>query len=415
MNRQRETAGLKFNIFSYGFYPEQFLINDFAAEVAKNHPVVVFTGLPNYPRGHFFKGYSLRKGPYSETMNGFRVIRYPVVPRRSGFLMLLVNYISHLVGALFSLARLPKADWIFVFAISPITISIPAIVFARLTGARVCLWLQDLWPDSISAVGAFPRTSPIYRLTGFIVRWIYKRLDIVLIQSPDFSENLQEFGFKGESHFIPNWAVAGDFSNPNKPVWFDRTESDFVVTFAGNIGKAQSMDTILEAVAFLQKNHSLECQKIKFVFVGDGSDLERAKSIVLKRSLANVVFLGRRPVGDMPGLFSHSDLLLVTLKKDPIFARTIPSKVQSYMAAGVPIVASLDGSGARVIQEAQCGGAVPAEQPETLARLILSLSQMSLSQRKSLGENARKYFEKNYRMDTIIAKILEILKNHGLK
>jgi glycosyltransferase involved in cell wall biosynthesis len=401
---------LKLNIFSYGFYPEQFLITEFAADAAaKNHQVQVFTGLPNYPKGVFFPGYSYSSGPYHETKDGYEIIRYPVIPRGKGSAKRLLNYLTHSIFALFNLSRLQKAKWAFVFGISPITIAIPAIITAKLRGEKVCLWLQDLWPDSVAAVGVLKRESFVYRAIGVIVSWIYKHIDVMLIQSPGFQENLKEFGYKGPVHFIPNWAPDVDFEKASVPDWFpaDSGEAKFTVTFAGNIGKAQAIDTIMSAAEILKSETS-----IRFVLVGDGSDLSRAEDIKKSKDLSSVHFLGRRPVQEMPGLFKASDLLLVSLTRDPIFARTIPSKVQAYMAAGRPLVASLDGVGADVVLEARCGLTAPAEDAQGLAAAILKISKMSAADRIALGDNARSYFYQNFRKDIIIQRIFNILEQH---
>ncbi len=399
---------LKLNIFSYVYWPEQFLINEMAEDIVqRGYEINVLTGLPNYPKGDFYDGFSLAGGPYLQEHKGVKIRRYPIFARKTGFPRLMMNYISHLLGALSIKNKIPQADWAFVFATSPITTAIPAIFWARRNKAKVCIWLQDLWPDSVAAVGATNRNSILYKILGKMVAWIYKNTDLILIQSPGFADNLKEFGYKGPSHVIPNWAPGLDFKDATVPSWLNDLPAKFTVTFAGNVGKAQAIDTVIEAAKILKdKEH------IQFLVVGDGSELERVRGIARAEDLQNVQFYGRKPIEDMPGLFKRSDALLVSLKKDPIFARTIPSKVQAYMAAGKPLVGSLDGVGSQVIQEAQAGFTAPAENSTELAGVLLKMAELTDVERQKLGDNARHYFSQNYEKGRIISHIIEHLERY---
>ncbi len=397
----------KINIFSYVFWPEQFLLNEMVEEISKENTVHVLTGLPNYPKGEFFPGYSVSKGPYREKFHNARIRRYPILPRKKGFARLMLNYLTHIFSASMTQAYLPKADWAFVFATSPITTAIPAILWARLNRAKVCIWLQDLWPDSVAAVGATNRKSLLYKILGFLVSWIYKRTDLILIQSPAFADNLKEFGYKGPVHFVPNWAPGLDFEKVQIPKWLENIPNKFTVTFAGNVGKAQAIDTVVEAAQLLVKN-----ENIQFLIAGDGSELERVQKISKEKALNNIFFFGRKPIEDMPGLFKRSNVLLVSLKKDPIFSRTIPSKVQAYMAAGKPLIGSLDGVGSQVIESANCGYSNAAENAQSLAESILRMAQLSEEKRQELGQNARKYFLENYQKKLILKQILGYLEHY---
>ncbi len=398
---------LKINIFSYVFWPEQFLLNEMVEVISKESEVHVLTGLPNYPKGEFFPGYSVAKGPYGQEFGCAKIRRYPILARKKGFPRLMLNYLSHVFSAAITQAYLPKADWAFVFATSPITTAIPAILWAKLNNAKVCIWLQDLWPDSVAAVGATNRNSFLYKTLGLIVKWIYKRTDLILIQSPGFADNLKEFGYKGPVHLVPNWAPGLNFEKVTPPAWLSVIPNKFTATFAGNVGKAQAIDTVIEAAEKL-----LQYQNIQFVIVGDGSELERVQKIAQENSLHNVHFFGRRGIEDMPGLFKSSDALLASLNSDPIFAKTIPSKIQAYMAAGKPIVASLDGAGGQVISEAKCGFVGPAEDAQALAEAILALSKLSKEKRDEMGANARSYFLENYQKDRIIGQIIGYLERY---
>jgi|GEM_PF-193974 len=403
-----EKRFLQIAIHSYVYYPEQFLITELAEELVRcGHRIQVYTGLPNYPEGKFFKGYSLLKGPYREFYRGVEVIRYPIAPRGKGFLLLAINYLSHVFSAILFSYRLKRADIHFVYAPSPITTAIPAIVRARWTGAKVCLWLQDIWPESVSAVGAASESSIIYRLIERIVRWIYGRLDLILIQSPAFQSNLDQFGYLGPSEYIPNWAP-DLFAQEEKsiPEWLNNFPRDFTVTFAGNVGIAQGIDTVLQAAYELRND-----DQVKFIIVGDGSSLEESQQFVLKNKLKNIIFYGRRPLKDMPALFSLSSCVLVSLKKARVFEKTIPSKIQAYMAAGKPILASLDGIGAEIVSSTGSGLASAAEDVNGLVKNIREIKKASKEELKRYGDCARRQFYQNFQKDKIIRQIESSLEN----
>lgn len=389
-------------IHSYVYYPEQFLINELSEGLVKcGHQVQVYTGLPNYPKGDFHKGYSLLGGPYRETWKNHEIVRYPVTPRKKGFKLLAINYLSNLFFGTLCLARLKKADVHFVFATSPITTAIPAILKARLTGAKVCLWLQDLWPESVTAVGATGQRSILQRILGRVVRWIYKRVDLVMIQSPGFRDNLNRYGYEGPIVNVPNWAPSIEKNDSNMPDWLmDFPEDDFTVTFAGNIGKAQAVLTVLDSAYELK-----DTPGIRFVFVGDGSAKNEAQVYVAERQMANVLFFGRRPTEDMPHLFEKSSALLVSLSDDPIFSLTIPSKLQAYMSASKPILGSLSGVGADLILDSGGGLVSPALDASGLTQNVLKLRALSVQERAEMGARSRSYFEKNFTKEKVIAHI----------
>lgn len=398
---------MKVSIHTYVFYPERFLINELAQSfVQRNIEIQVSTGLPNYPKGDFYPGYTLTKGPYEDTYDGIPIKRYPVTPRKKGFALLSINYLTHIIAGSLNSFRLRNGDWAFVFATSPLTTAIAAIFWAKLNNAKVCIWLQDLWPDSIAAVGATSKSNIIYRIVGRAVRWIYKHTDLILVQSPAFLDNLQEFGYRGPSYVVPNWAPAINYDDIRQLKWVPETTDALKVVFAGNIGHAQSIDTIVQAASLVSS------QNIHIYLVGDGSDLERIKKIILEKKLENITILGRHPLEEMPSLFRWADVLLVSLRDDPIFAATVPGKVQAYMAAGKPILACMNGAGAQLVEKAKCGLAAPAEDANALANCLTEFKSMSSQERKILGDNAISYFYQNFQKDRIIDQILEYLVRH---
>jgi len=398
---------MKITILSQYFYPEQFLISQLASELKnKGHDVHVLTGLPNYPKGEFFQGYSFWKGPFFEYYNkDVPVYRTPILPRGKGFFRLSLNYLSFILSAFISTFRIPKSDIYLVYATSPITSAIPAIIHKFFSKTPVVIWLQDLWPESLSAILGIQKETLLYKVVEYLVRWIYKNTDYIFIQSPRFKENLSQYNFPLEySDFIPSWGEELSH-NPENINWINSIPNDkFKITFAGNIGIAQSIDTIFEAAILLKENN-----EILFLIVGDGRELERLKKQAKDINLNNIIFFGRKQFQDMATLFQKSDALLVTLKKQEISEKTIPAKAVQYLAAKKPIISGTGGITNELITQAQAGLTVEPENPKELAAAILSLSKISNEDREKMGENAYTFFKQNFTKKIIINKIEESL------
>lgn len=387
------------------FWPENFRINDLAQGLVKiGHRVAVLTGKPNYPSGRFFDGYSFW-GRSREMFAEIEVIRVPLVARGDGgTARLLLNFLSFaffasIFGPLWCRGSF---DVVFVYEPSPVTVGLPGLVMKAVKKAPLMFWVQDLWPESLSATGSV-KSKWVLNLVAFLVSFIYRGCDRVLVQSRAFVDRVRTLGAdpKGILYY-PNSAeelyrpvsrgtVPGSRALPQ----------GFRVMFAGNIGAAQSFETVLSAAERLR-----DYREIHWIILGDGRQFSWLQDEVAKRGLSCCVhLLGRYPVEAMPAWFSQADLLLVTLKKDPIFALTIPSKVQSYMACGRPILAALEGEGARIVEEARAGMAVPAEDPSALAGAVLKMSLMSSSERETMGENGRRYFLQEFDRDTLLNRL----------
>lgn len=393
-------------IISQYFWPENFRINDLVQGLCqRGHRVTVLTGLPNYPEGRLFPGYGLF-GKRHEDYCGATVVRVPMLPRgKGGGLRLLLNYLSFAFSASFlaSFRCREKYDVIFVYEPSPITVGLPALVLKKLKKAPIAFWVQDLWPESLSATGAV-RARWLLKLVERLVRFIYRGCDLMLVQSEAFAPPIEKLGVNRERiAYFPN--SAEDLYEPvtlpeDAP---ERTglPDGFRVMFAGNIGAAQDFGTILDAAERLKSYAD-----IHWLILGDGRMLSWVKAQIEGRGLgASVHLLGRHSVEAMPRYFSLADAMLVTLKKEPIFALTIPSKVQSYLACGRPIIAALDGEGARVIRDASAGVVVPAEDAVGLAEAVLRMYRMEGGAREQMGSNGLRYFRNNFERDMLLGRL----------
>lgn len=384
-------------IVSQYFYPENFRINELASEwVKKGHRVKVLTGIPNYPDGKFFDGYGLFR-KRKEKYQGIDIIRIPLIPRGKGANWeLALNYISFVLSGVFWAPWLVqgKFDCIFVFGISPITAALPAIVLKKIKRTPLFLWVLDLWPQSVEATNAV-RSKILLGWIGGIAKLIYKHCDRILIASKSFGTAIEGFGVsKKKIYFFPNWAediYTGGFDNQNENK-MPSLPTGFRVMFAGSVGAAQDFPTILSAAEIL-KDHT----EIHWIIVGDGRMWEWVKDQVEKRGLDKTVhILGRYPLDSMPYFFRLADAFLVTLKKNPVFALTVPGKIQSYLAFGRPIIAALEGDGREVVLNAKAGMVVPPESPDDLARAVLAMSRLTEGDRRQQGMSARAYHERNF-------------------
>jgi colanic acid biosynthesis glycosyl transferase WcaI len=395
---------LRFLVVSQYFWPENFRINELVSELtARGHSVTVLTGVPNYPEGRTFPEFAKDPGRFAQYA-GAPVIRVPMLPRHQGKLRLALNYLSFawsglVVGSWRLRGR--KFDAIFVFQISPITAALPAVLQRRLKKAPLFLWVLDLWPDTLAAVGVV-KSERVLTWLGYLVTYIYRRCDRILIQSRAFSANIERYaGDRKRLRYFPGWAesIFGDNIESVAPApELAAYRHTFNILFAGNIGDAQDFPAILDAA-----ENTRERDDIQWIIVGDGRAADYVRDEIERRSLQErVVMLGRYPLERMPSFFRAAGALLVTLKANPIFGLTIPGKVQSYLGAGVPILGMLDGEGARIIEHAEAGLVCPAGQGLALARCAEQMADMSLQDRVDMGTRGRAYCRREFDRATLV-------------
>lgn len=387
------------------FWPENFRINDLVAEmVNRGHEVTVLTGIPNYPEGRANPEFLAEPQRFSEWA-GARIVRVPMFVRGQGALRLLLNYLSFAVSAstlgIVGLRGQPF-DAIFVYQISPVTSALPAVFLRAIKRAPMAMWVLDLWPETLSAVGVI-RSKCMLSMVGRLVSFIYRHCDLILAQSKSFVPAIKKYAGEGQRvQYFPSWAESifqgGEIiSAPEVPV----ASNSFSVMFAGNIGDAQDFPAILNAAELL-KSHS----NIRWLIVGDGRAAAWVRDEIERRELRDHVFmLGRYPVERMPSFFKHADALLVTLKDEPIFALTVPGKLQSYLTAGIPVLAMLNGEGAEVVTQSGAGLVCAANDYVGLAAAALRLSQMSEMERSAMGENGKKVSAREFGRDGLMDRL----------
>lgn len=404
-------------IFTNHFYPEDFKVNDIAFELAKlGHEITVLTAIPDYPKGKFYDGYSLFKRR-REVVNGVNVIRLPIIPRgKGGAIRLVLNYLSYYfclsIFTFFHSLR-NKYDRVFVHLTSPFFIGVCARKLSKKQKIPLLFWVLDLWPESLSSAGGI-NNPLIIKSQIRMVQKVYNQCSKILISSKGFEKSICEKGdYKNKLVYFPNWAedIKGecpqDFDINKIEPFASKSEADFILLFAGNIGEAQNLDAIVEAAKLLKDE-----KNIKFVFVGDGRRKENLEHFSRENGLNETVyFLGRYPIETMHVFMNAADVLIFSLKDELCFNLTVPAKVQFYMSQEKPILAMINGDGAELVETAKCGFSVNAGNSEAFAKKVIKLFNMSKNELQALGENGRQYYQENFTKEQRITQLNDLLNS----
>lgn len=390
---------MKILVICQYYSPEPFRITDICEElVKKGHEVTVVTGIPNYPMGRIYDGY--RHGEKrDEVINGVKVHRCFTIDRRSGAIWRFLNYYSYMFSSTRYAAKLKDSfDVVFVNQLSPVMMANAGIKYKKKHNAKVVLYCLDLWPESLVA-GGVRRGSAIYNFFHKASEKIYKAVDSILVTSRSFEEYFEkEFGIT-ETQYLPQYAEA-----LFTPEMCKKQPSDTIdLMFAGNIGAAQSVDTIIRAAELTQ-----DIPNLRWHIVGDGSEYEKLRAMA--QGMGQVIFYGRKPIEEMPKYYAMADAMLVTMQKDPVLSLTLPGKVQTYMAAGKPIIGAVDGETPFVVAEAECGICGGAEGADTLAENVRAFVMMD---REQLGKNAKAYYDEHFDKQMFIEHLERALESES--
>lgn len=401
---------MKVLVWTQYFWPENFHINQVVAELREQGAeVTVLTGKPNYPDGKIFPGYSA-SGVVVEQRDGVEIIRLPLCPRgKSSAKGLVLNYLSFIAsGCLLGpwALRRRKFDVVFVYAPSPLLQALPAIIVSWLKRAPLVLWVQDIWPESLQATG-FVTNRRVLKAVEQVVRLIYRFSDSILIQSEGFRDSVRRLSSNERKiKFFPNSAEAPSRAFDPVDEQLSHISQHFSVVFAGNIGVAQSCATIVEAARILQAY-----KEIRFFIVGSGSMEKAITGMIQDERLSNIELLGRVSPAEVSGIYAAASALLLTLRDDPILAATVPSKFQSYLAAGKPIIASCNGQTAQVLADAKAGLDCAAQDAQQLAEAVLELYGSDPERLQRMGERGRAYFLSHFHLPARVSELIEHFDN----
>lgn len=392
---------MKILIVTQYYWPENSRVTDIAESLQKEgNEVTVLTGIPNYPQGYIYNGYTNGENRI-QNHNGVYVIRAKLIERKKDTFHRILNYYSfpYYAG---KIARTMKGDFDVVLAVeeSPIMLVKPAIIYAKKHRKPLIMYEMDLWPESLLA-GGIDKGSLIFKHYKKVSAKLYSSFDKILVTTKEHIDYIKSL--TGCAHldidYLPQYAETVFEESDYKT--FDNGLIDLM--FAGNIGKAQSVDTIIKAAAELKDN-----DRIRFHIVGEGSELNNVKKMAKELNATNIVFHGIKPLDEMPELYRLADAMLVTLEDKSYANMTIPGKVQSYMAAGKPIIGAINGSCANFILKNEIGYVCPSCDYYALANIIISLNTNDLLR---LGKKAREVYFKELRKSLFIKKLLNHMQN----
>lgn len=403
---------LRVLFLSQYFYPEQFSNNGIATElVARGHRVTAIPCVPNYPEGQFYDGYgNFRKR--AETWEGVDIRRAWTVARGRTKVQLIANYLTYPLAALWEIIKLhrPKGDVSFVSMPSPLLQAFAGVLAKRLWGIPTVYWVQDLWPETVQQLLGL-HDGPFLKLLDKVCGWLYRQADLILVQSAAMPDNLARHGVDPRRiRVLPNTAPPFFRPLPLESIRDVAVEIDrdrFIVLFAGNIGESQGLDVLVEVAGQLGYDDDT-----LFVLVGDGrarADLER--EIAARGLTDRFHFCGRHPEALMPHFFAQADALFASLREAPNFSVIVPYKIQTYMACGKPIIAALDGEGARIIEHSGAGVTSPPGDARGVVNSIRALRLMGSAERMRMGERARLYFEENFSNRVIFDTVEQALRD----
>ena len=387
------------------YWPETFASTDICEElVARGHDVTVLTGQPNYPEGFLYPGYeggNVRR----EERNGVHIVRSKLHPRKRGVLHRVWNYYSFSWHASREARRLAGPfDVVIAYQTTPVMMANPAIAYARKTGTPLFLHCVDIWPECLT-VGGIRRGSAVYNHYKRVSRDIYDAADSLAVTSEMFAGYLRDqVGVTAERIvYIPQYAEsvfeeAGECGDVDLDEALFPADS-FNFMFAGNVGAAQSVDTIVRAAALLADS------PVRFHIVGDGSELAACKELAASLVCDNVVFHGKHPLEEMPAYYAAADAMIASFAKNPVLAYTLPKKIPSYMAAGKPIIGTALGASRDAIDQAQCGLCCDAEDYRGLAELCRAFAVMPQDELRRMGENARLHYQAHFSQESFFTSL----------
>lgn len=395
----------KILVVTQHFWPENFRINDIVEGFLQDGIAVdVLCGLPNYPKGEWFPGYSAA-GPFEEEWHGARLYRCKEVPRRGNTSVnIFLNYVSWPWYAAHALHRLPgRYDAVFCFNTSPVLMCWPAIRYAKKHHIPFTNYVLDIWPENLYSV-LNVKNKALRAIAQGVSDALYKKADRLIAMSEPLQQRLcQRTGMPPQKiAVIPQYCE--DFYAVPQPDAALQAQfgGRFNLVFTGTFTPAQSLETVITAV---KDARSRGADMLHLLLVGDGMSRAALEAKVKELHAEDAVtFYGSVPATDIPKFTALADALIVCLSDSPDLGLTVPAKVASYMAAGKPVLASMDGAGNAAV--AAAGGlSSPACDAAALTDNLLALTRMDAAQRAAMGQSAKEYYLAHYRRSELLRKL----------
>lgn len=377
------------------FHPEEFIVNDLAAEwAAGGMDVSVLTQAPSYPFGKIFKAYRNRLFAY-EGWNGVGIFRFfTVTGYRDSLFFKLLNYLNFVVtGTVAALFKAGGYDRIFVYQTGPLTLAIPAVIAGKVYGIPVTIWTQDIWPDMVYSYG-FRRGPVLDWFLGLVIRFVYGGCSEIIVSCGGFAGRIREYLPGRAIRHLPNWPTVRDDGGAARA----DLPPGFNFTFAGNVGKLQNLENVLRGFALARRENSA----INLNIVGDGSHLRELESLAAGEGIEGVVFWGRKPSSEMPAFFRASDVMVISLSDSPGLRMTVPAKFQAYLAFGKPMLCAIAGEVAALADGHGVGIAADPSSPEAIKAAFLRFAAMPKEDLASFSARAKALAEGEFNRERII-------------
>lgn len=394
---------MKILVICQHYWPENFRVTEICeALVQRGHSVTALAGLPNYPTGIIPKEYRFFRNRH-QFRNGVEIKRCFEIGRRPGKVGLAINYVSYMLSACIK-ALLHKRDYdaIYAFSTSPVLMSLPAALLRCFTSKKLLIYVLDIWPACLAAMNV-SEGSFLYAFMKRVSKWIYARADVLTYSSKRFQGYLQ----KVHQISVPDEWYMPQFADDvfAQPLPCKQSSKEKQLVFAGNIGKVQAVEVLIEAAALLRD------EPVHWHIVGDGSNYEGCRQLAERLDLQNqITFYGRKPLEEMPSYYAMADAMIVSMRNDISVNDTLPGKVQSYMAAGKPVLGSIAGETSYVIQNAACGLCAPPDDPAAFAQVVRQF--LAHPSPEQMGKNGREYYQehftKKHHMDQLEALLMTL-------
>ncbi len=370
--------------------------------VAQGHKVTVIASSVSYLTGSISP---LSSGKGIGVGANLTILRAPAyAAHHQSFFQRLLAFFSFMLSSFFLGLRVRNVDVVWGTS-PPIFQGFTAWVLARLKGARFLFEVRDLWPLFAIAVGVL-KNPILIRLSERLERFLYRRADRVIVNSPGFLSHVEGRGAQ-RVELIPNGSDPSMFDPSNDGAAFrdnHNLDAKFVVMYAGAHGISNDLEVVLEAAQLLADE-----KDIQIVLLGDGKEKSALQTRARSLGLSNVTFLPPMAKNEIPGALAGADACLAILKPLDEYKTTYPNKVFDYMAAGRPVILAIDGVIRDVVESAGCGLFVQPGHPEELAKGIRELARDKKHSRK-MGLQGRMYLEQNFsrtRMGEKLVKLLE--------
>ncbi|MEJ6529513.1 glycosyltransferase family 4 protein [Exiguobacterium sp. USCH10] len=388
-------------VISQYFFPETFRINDICKSwVEKGYKVTVITGIPNYPEGKFYEGYSITKKRI-ENYQGVQIIRLPIFPRGQSKIGLVLNYLSFVVsGYIWSLFSKLNPDHVFIFEVSPMTQALPGVWFAKRKKIPCSIYVQDLWPENVEIVTGI-KSQKVLGSIGKMVDYIYLNCSRIFTTSKSFVNAIIDRGVDQDK--VTYWPQYAE-DVPCEATYKKKTSDELSIIFTGNIGEAQGLGqlvTLAKALKKLELDH-----KVHFTLVGEGRFKQNLINQINECDVTHMfTFLGRVPSEQVPKILQSHDVALLSLAPDPLFDMTIPAKLQTYLSVGMPILGLVSGESKSIIEEANAGLIAPLKDTTLQLKCIQKLLETNEEQLKVYRDNASDYAHRFFNKDKLMQKM----------